>query len=101
MAYQATFKRYEMKYLLTEQQKRAVLQAMQPYMKLDGYGIPLLGKGQTLMEIKTSGGLPLWMSHELSRLKVYQTSFSKYGLAYQNMMTKSNKQEQRRILHAC
>lgn len=243
MAYQATFKRYEMKYLLTEQQKRAVLQAMQPYMKLDdygrttirniyydtdtyrlirrslekpaykeklrirsyqkvssddpvfvelkkkyksvvykrrltlpeaqamscfrhglplpinsqiadeieyfrsfyeglhptvflsyereafysldgsdfrvtfdenilyrdydlslssdAYGIPLLGKGQTLMEIKTSGGLPLWMSHELSRLKVYQTSFSKYGLAYQDMMTKSNKQEQRRILHAC
>ena len=43
------------------------------------YGIPLLGEGETLMEIKTSGGYPLWMSHELSRLKLYKTSFSKYG----------------------
>lgn len=38
MAYQATFKRYEIKYLLTQQQKQAVLQVMQPYMKLDRYG---------------------------------------------------------------
>ena len=38
MSYQATFKRYEIKYLLTEQEKRGVLQAMEPYMKLDGYG---------------------------------------------------------------
>ena len=38
MAYQATFKRYEIKYLLTPQQKEAVLQAMKPYMKLDDYG---------------------------------------------------------------
>lgn len=38
MAYQATFKRYEIKYLLTQQQKQDVLQAMQPYMKLDQYG---------------------------------------------------------------
>lgn len=50
------------------------------------YGIPLLKEGETLMEIKTSGGYPLWMSHELSRLKVYKTSFSKYGQAYQNML---------------
>lgn len=38
MAYQATFKRYELKYLLTRQQKRAVLQVMKPYMKIDRYG---------------------------------------------------------------
>ena len=38
MAYQATFKRYEIKYLLTKQQKQAVLQAMEPYMRLDSYG---------------------------------------------------------------
>lgn len=65
------------------------------------YGTPLLEDGQTLMEIKTAGGLPLWMSHELNRLKVYRTSFSKYGLAYQNMMTKCDVEEQRRSLHAC
>lgn len=65
------------------------------------YGTPLLEKGQTLMEIKTSGGLPLWMSHELNRLRVFQTSFSKYGLAYQHMMTKSAMDESGRNLYAC
>lgn len=51
------------------------------------YGYPLLRDGYTLMEVKTSGGFPLWMSHTLARLYVYQTSFSKYGAAYQHMMT--------------
>ena len=38
MAYQAVFKRYELKYLLTQEQKAKVLQAMEPYMALDQYG---------------------------------------------------------------
>lgn len=38
MAYQATFKRYEIKYLLTQAQKEEILRAMAPYMKLDKYG---------------------------------------------------------------
>ena len=62
----------------------------------EAYGTPLLDRGRILMEIKTAGGLPLWMSHELNRLRLYQTSFSKYGLAYQNMM-----EEQRREYHVC
>lgn len=241
MAYQATFKRYEIKYLLTQQQKRAILQAMQPYMKLDGYGrtvirniyfdtdsfrlirrslekpaykeklrvrsyqtaaaddpvfielkkkyksvvykrrltlseaqamnafrydlplpvrsqiaeeieyfrsfyaglrptvflsyereacyaldggdfrvtfdenilyreydlslgreaygTPLLEAGQTLMEIKTAGGLPLWLSHELCRLRVFQTSFSKYGQAYQHMTAEPGMYGSRRSYH--
>lgn len=61
------------------------------------YGTPLLNKGETLMEIKTAGGLPLWMSHELNRLKIYQTSFSKYGLAYQDMTAQTGIKKQRRI----
>lgn len=65
------------------------------------YGTPLLKEGEVLMELKTSGGLPLWMSHELSRLRVYQTSFSKYGLAYQDLIRKSSTEEQRRNLYAC
>lgn len=65
------------------------------------YGTPLLDKGQTLMEIKTSGGIPLWMSDVLARLEVYQTSFSKYGAAYQDMMSRPKINEQRRILYAC
>lgn len=38
MAYQAVFKRYELKYLLTDAQLRHVLEAMEPYMQLDAYG---------------------------------------------------------------
>ena len=41
------------------------------------YGHPLLGKQQTLMEIKTSGGIPLWMSETLTKHHLYKTSFSK------------------------
>lgn len=67
----------------------------------EAYGTLLLEQGQTLMEIKTSGGLPLWMSHELNRLGLYRRSFSKYGLAYRHMMNKSNMEESRRIVHAC
>ena len=65
------------------------------------YGTPLLNEGETLMEIKTAGGLPLWMSYELNRLKVFHASFSKYGLAYQDLMTKSETKEQGRTSHAC
>ena len=36
-AYQKTFKRYELKYLLTRQEKERLLAAMEPYMKLDSY----------------------------------------------------------------
>lgn len=50
------------------------------------YGHPLLGKQQTLMEIKTSGGIPLWMSETLTKHHLYKTSFSKHGSAYQRMM---------------
>ena len=49
-------------------------------------GTPLLSPGQTLMELKTSGGIPLWMSHALTVGRIYQTSFSKYGSAYQNLL---------------
>ena len=38
MAYQTVFKRYELKYMLTPDQKARVLEAMHPYMELDQYG---------------------------------------------------------------
>lgn len=49
------------------------------------YGDPLLNENQTLMEIKTSGGMPLWMSEILTEKHLYKTSFSKYGSAYRCM----------------
>lgn len=49
-------------------------------------GIPILPEGQVLMEIKTSGGIPLWMTHALTRERIFKTSFSKYGTAYRNII---------------
>lgn len=39
MAFQTVFKRYEIKYMLTLEQKQKVLQAIEPYMALDKYGL--------------------------------------------------------------
>lgn len=55
------------------------------------YGTPILDDGKTLMEIKTSGGIPLWMSHVLTDNRIFKTSFSKYGLAYQNIVQGGSK----------
>ena len=62
--------------------------ARQEELSLDSeiWGVPLLEEGKTLMEIKCSGGIPLWMTQALSREKIYKTSFSKYGTAYQTMI---------------
>ena len=47
------------------------------------YGTPILPQGMVLMELKCSGGIPLWMVEVLSREKIYKTAFSKYGTAYE------------------
>lgn len=52
----------------------------------DIYGEDLIGKNQTLMEIKTSGGLPLWITGILTENKLFKTSFSKYGEAYKRIL---------------
>ena len=50
------------------------------------YGTEILPEGKVLMEIKCSGGIPLWMTRVLSAEKIYKTSFSKYGTAYQTLI---------------
>lgn len=52
----------------------------------DAYGTPILPEGKVLMEIKCSGGIPLWMTHILSKEKIYKTPFSKYGTAYRTLI---------------
>lgn len=47
------------------------------------YGERLIENGLVLMELKCSGGIPLWMARALSEERIYKTSFSKYGTAYQ------------------
>ncbi len=55
-------------------------------LRADAYGTPLLPEGKVLMEIKGTGGMPLWMAHFLSEQHIFKTSFSKYGTAYQKMI---------------
>lgn len=67
----------------------------------EAYGTPLLKEDETLMEIKTAGGMPLWMSRELNRLGIFRISFSKYGAAYQEMNEKNIIEGSRRFRYAC
>jgi hypothetical protein len=45
-------------------------------------GIPLLPQGSAILEIKVQSAVPLWLTRILSREKIYQSGFSKYGEAY-------------------
>ncbi len=54
----------------------------------------LLTDGEIILEIKTGGAMPLWLSHALAACSIYPASFSKYGTAYlretqANMMHKT------------
>lgn len=51
------------------------------------YGTPVLEPGKVLMEIKTSGAVPIWMTHFLSQEHIFKTSFSKYGTAYKTIIS--------------
>lgn len=53
----------------------------------------ILDEGLVLMEIKCSGGIPLWMTEVLSKERIYKTSFSKYGTAYQTLIYPKLKEE--------
>ena len=44
---------------------------------------PLLGLGETIMEVKTAGAYPSWLVEVLGGCQAYPSSFSKYGVAYQ------------------
>ena len=55
-------------------------------LRAEVHGAPILPEGMVLMEIKCSGGIPLWMTRVLSEEHIYKTSFSKYGTAYQTII---------------
>ena len=53
------------------------------------YGEAILPPDMALMEVKTADAIPLWFVDILSELKIYKTSFSKYGNAYQTIYERS------------
>jgi hypothetical protein len=63
----------------------------------DPYGKKILDDGIYLMELKCSGGIPLWLTKVLSEEHIYKTSFSKYGTAYCHFMEKTPRDISRMI----
>lgn len=56
------------------------------------YGDSILPAHSTLLEMKCSEGVPLWLTQFLAKEKIYKTSFSKYGSAYQQHIYPENKE---------
>ena len=57
------------------------------------YGHRILPPGASLMEVKTSGGIPLWMTSVMSANGIFKTSFSKYGRAFEALACKKTLSE--------
>ena len=62
----------------------------EPTLASNRYGDSLLPEGYYLMEIKVHGAFPLWLAHILSELRIFPTSFSKYGKFYENIVKGRN-----------
>ena len=50
------------------------------------FGERILSENKYIMEIKTSGAMPLWLVDILNENRIFPSSFSKYGEAYKNML---------------
>ena len=55
-------------------------------LSLPSTGTALLPSDRVLMEVKTCGGMPLWLTGLLTREQLFKGSFSKYGTAYETML---------------
>ena len=61
-------------------------------LKAGAYGSPILKDVYVLMEVKTALSIPKWMRDFLDENKIYKTSFSKYGSAYETIVLNNNKE---------
>lgn len=66
-------------------------------LELGDEGELLMQKGTWLMEIKTVGSMPLWLSEILTTLEIYGCSFSKYGTEYKKYMAAKSGGMERKI----
>ena len=48
--------------------------------------------GESIMEIKAAGAMPLWLTALLTQANAKKTPFSKYGTAYNLLLTEGNRQ---------
>lgn len=54
-------------------------------------GERLLSDGEAILEIKTNGAMPLWLTGILAQEEIYPTSFSKYGEVYKRELLQKEK----------
>lgn len=52
-------------------------------------GRDILPPELSLLEVKASGGIPMWLTELLSSQNIHKQSFSKYGRAYMELLQKS------------
>ena len=52
-----------------------------------------------MMEIKVANAMPLELTRKLSELRIFPTSFSKYGRGYQQMMKMRMAKETARVVN--
>ena len=58
------------------------------YLENGDYGDLFFDNNTYIMEIKTLGSMPIWLTNTLSKLKIYPISFSKVGEIYKKEMNK-------------
>lgn len=63
------------------------------------YGKPIIDTDKILMEIKILGACPMWLSHILSEIGAFPTSFSKYGTCYTNHLIEKENSEKEKGAH--
>lgn len=54
------------------------------------YGTVILDEESYILEIKCINSMPLWLTHALDRLRIYPSSYSKYGTAYKKMLAENS-----------
>lgn len=52
-------------------------------------GRQILDPDMSVLEVKASGGIPVWLMELLSELKLHKISISKYGRAYEQLLQES------------
>lgn len=62
-------------------------------LRMDPFTEPLFENATVLMELKTGDAMPLWLAHALANLKIFPTSFSKYGNIYKRKIENESKEK--------
>ena len=65
----------------------------------DIWGTTLLPRGITLMEVKISSSMPMWIAEFLSENNITKVSYSKYGTYYKDYLL-ANQNQERSVVYA-